>query len=154
MSASSPPSNFSTSAKTQYAMIAADPQIARLADRINRRLRRIVGIALQVGLNDKQPVEFVLIKPGSVRSKPTVRRSPSSSCGNSSFQRLESVKIVCDCVGSALRRGPTSGNDGARARACTVSIDFDRAHVAQAERAPVSLLTLSIHERDEANEWT
>ena len=48
----------------QHAMLAADPQIAGPADRFGRRLRRIIGIAVQLGLDDEQPVEFVLIETG------------------------------------------------------------------------------------------
>jgi hypothetical protein len=45
------------------------------------------------------------------------------------------------------------GGEAGIVRDCAVSIDFERAHVAQAERVPVSPRGLSIHERDEANEW-
>ena len=45
-------------------MLAADPEIAGLADRISRGLRCILGITIAVGLNDEQPVEFILIEAG------------------------------------------------------------------------------------------
>ena len=69
MSASSPPSTFSASAKNrgvaaQDPMLAADPQIAAPADEFGGRFRSFIGISVQVTLDNKQPVEFVLIKAG------------------------------------------------------------------------------------------
>jgi len=42
----------------------SDPQIAGTADRPGRRLRRIVGIAAHIKIDDEQTVEFVLIETG------------------------------------------------------------------------------------------
>ena len=69
MSASSPPSTFSTSASTLASphSTRCSPQIHRspgLLIGFGRRLRRIIGIAIRVGLDDKQPVELVLIETG------------------------------------------------------------------------------------------
>ena len=48
----------------QHPVLAADPEIAGPADRIGRRLGRFVGIAVQLVLDDQQPVELGLIEAG------------------------------------------------------------------------------------------
>ena len=42
----------------------------KLADRFRRRVGRIIGVAVQLGFDDKQPVELVLIKPGKRQIEP------------------------------------------------------------------------------------
>ena len=51
-------------------MLAADPQIAGTADRIGRRLGRVIGIAFAVGFDDQQPIELVLIEAGQRQIEP------------------------------------------------------------------------------------
>ena len=54
----------------QHPMLAADPQIAGAADRIGRRLRSFIGIAITAGFDDQQPVEFILIEAGQRQIEP------------------------------------------------------------------------------------
>ena len=94
-------------------MLAADPQIAGLADRISRRLGGIIGIAAHVVLDHKQPVEFVLIKPGQ-------RQIESGGLQIAEFKPQQFLapvtrirqSIVCDRISLALRLAPTAGDDG------------------------------------------
>ena len=45
-------------------MLTADPQIAGLADRFGRWLGSFIWIGVEVTLDNKQPVELVLIEAG------------------------------------------------------------------------------------------
>jgi hypothetical protein len=51
-------------------MLAANPQIAGPADRLGGWLRSFIGIGVQVTLDNKQLVEFVLIEAGQRQIKP------------------------------------------------------------------------------------
>ncbi len=46
----------------QHPVLAADPQIAGAADRIGRRLGRLVGVVVRLELHGQQPVEFGVIE--------------------------------------------------------------------------------------------
>ena len=50
-------------------MLAADPQIAGLADRFDGWFGSFIRIGVQVTLDNKQPVELVLIEPGQRQIK-------------------------------------------------------------------------------------
>ena len=94
-------------------MLAADPQIAGTADWIGRRLGSFIGVTIQLGLGDKQPVEFVLIEAGQ-------REIEAGGLQVAKFEpqqflvpvtRIRQL-VVADCVSLALRFGPAPRDDG------------------------------------------
>ena len=93
-------------------MLAADPQVAGFADRFGGWLGSFIWIGVQVTLDNKQPVELILIEAGQRQIEAGGLQVAKSSCSNSSFQSIRiRQSIVCDCIGSALRLAPAAGDD-------------------------------------------
>ena len=97
----------------QHAMLAADPQIAGLADRFGGWFGSFIGIGAQVTFDHKQPVELILIEAGQrqieagglqvAKFKPEQFLAP--------LTRVRQL-VVAYCVGLALRFGPAVRDDG------------------------------------------